>query len=77
MNAQQKFKGIDGDFAVAASYAWSSTNALHLNLQYVNWISALDVMLTFQGQSVNLTVHKNYEPDVPNITGTSIPGMIE
>jgi CubicO group peptidase (beta-lactamase class C family) len=77
MNAQQKFKGIDGDFAVAASYAWSSTNALHLNLQYINWISALDVMLTFQGQSVNLTVHKNYEPDVPNITGTSSPSMIE
>lgn len=70
MNAQQKFKGIEGDFAVAASYGWTSTSTLHLNLQYVNWISALDVTLTFQGNQVNITVHKNYEPDVPVFTGS-------
>ena len=70
MNAQQKFKGIEGDFAVAASYAWNSSNTLHLNLQYVNWISALDLTLTFQGDKVSITVHKNYEPDVPQFTGT-------
>ena len=70
MNAQQKFKGIEGDFAVAASYAWNSSNTLHINLQYVNWISALDLTLTFQGDKVSITVHKNYEPDVPQFTGT-------
>lgn len=70
MNARQKFKGIEGPFAVSACYAWSATNTLHLNLQYVNWISALDVTFTFQGDNVQVTVHKNYEPDVPQFTGT-------
>lgn len=69
MNAQQKFKGIEGDFAVAASYGWTSANTLRLNLQYVNWISALDLTLSFQGDTVHITVHKNYEPDVPQFTG--------
>ena len=71
MNAQQKFKGIEGDFAVAASYGWVSNNTLHLNLQYVNWISALNLTLTFQGDTVQITVHKNYEPDVPLFSGTA------
>jgi len=70
MNAQQKFKGIEGEFAVAGSYGWTSNNTLRMNLQYVNWISALDVTLTFKDNSVSITVHKNYEPDVPHFTGT-------
>ena len=70
MNAQQKFKGIEGEFAVAGSYGWTSNNTLRMNLQYVNWISALDVTLTFKDNSVSITVHKNYEPDVPQFTGT-------
>ncbi|MCR4765559.1 MAG: beta-lactamase family protein [Bacteroidaceae bacterium] len=70
MNAQQKFKGIEGPFAVAACYGWSSTNTLRLNLQYVNWISALDVTLTFKDNSVSFSVHKNYESDVPQFTGS-------
>ena len=70
MNAQQKFKGIEGDFAVAASYGWPSSNILRLNLQYVNWISALDLTITFIGDDIQVTVHKNYEPDVPQFSGT-------
>ena len=70
MNAQQKFKGIEGDFAVAASYGWPSSNILRLNLQYVNWISALDLTITFIGDNIQVTVHKNYEPDVPQFSGT-------
>ncbi|MBQ6747269.1 MAG: serine hydrolase [Bacteroidaceae bacterium] len=69
MNAQQKFKGIEGPFAVAACYGWTSSNTLHLNFQYVNWISALDLTLTFQGDTVQIMVHKNYEPDVPQFNG--------
>ena len=69
MNAQQKFKGIEGPFAVAACYGWTSSNTLRLNLQYVNWISALDLTLTFKGDTVQITVHKNYEPDVPQFNG--------
>jgi hypothetical protein len=70
MNAQQKFKGIEGDFAVAASYGWPSSNILRLNLQYVNWISALDLTITFIGDDIQVTVHKNYEPDVSQFSGT-------
>ena len=70
MNAQQKFKGIEGDFAVAACYGWASNNTLHLNLQYVNWISALDLTITFKDNNIQVTVHKNYEPDVPQFSGT-------
>ena len=70
MNAQQKFKGIEGDFAVAASYGWPSSNILRLNLQYVNWISALDLTITFKDNNIQVTVHKNYEPDVPQFSVT-------
>ena len=43
---------------------------MRLNLQYVNLISALDLTITFIGDDIQVTVHKNYEPDVPQFSGT-------
>lgn len=54
------FKGIEGPFWVAGSYAWAEPKVLELKAHYVNWISALDIKLRFEGESVDLTIKENY-----------------
>ena len=66
------FKGIEGPFWVAGSYAWQSPAVLQLKAHYVNWISALGVTLRFEGDQVELTVTENFSSD--RIT---IPGKIQ
>ena len=57
------FKGIEGPFWVAGSYAWAEPKVLELKAHYVNWISALDIKLRFDGEEVGLTVKENYSSD--------------
>lgn len=54
------FKGIEGPFWVAGSYAWSSSAELQLKAHYVNWVSALGLTFRFEGDGVLLTVTENY-----------------
>lgn len=54
------FKGIEGPFWVAGSYAWAEPETLELKAHYVNWISALDIKLHFDGEKVDLKVKENY-----------------
>ena len=58
--AKGRFKGIEGPFQVAGSYAWASPDALQLKVHYVNWISALGLTLCFEDNKVLLTVTENY-----------------
>ena len=58
--AKGRFKGIEGPFQVAGSYAWTSSDALRLKVHYVNWISALGLTLRFEDNKVLLTVTENY-----------------
>ena len=58
--AKGRFKGIEGPFQVAGSYAWASLDALQLKVHYVNWISALGLTLCFEDNKVLLTVTENY-----------------
>ena len=58
--AKGRFKGIEGPFQVAGSYAWSSPDALQLKIHYVSWISALGFTLQFEDNKVLLTVTENY-----------------
>ncbi|WP_296122790.1 3-succinylated cholic acid synthase [uncultured Bacteroides sp.] len=55
-----RFKGIEGPFLVAGSYAWASSDILQLKVHYVNWISALGLKLRFEDTKVFLTVTENY-----------------
>ena len=55
-----RFKGIEGPFQVAGSYAWASLDALQLKVHYVNWISALGLTLCFEDNKLLLTVTENY-----------------
>lgn len=57
------FKGIEGPFWVAGSYAWAEPKVLELKAHYVNWISVLDIKLRFEGESVDLTVKENYSSE--------------
>ena len=58
--AKGRFKGIEGRFKVAGSFAWASPDALQLKVHYVNWISALGLTLCFEDNKVLLTVTENY-----------------
>ena len=58
--AKGRFKGIEGPFQVAGSYAWASPDALQLKVHYVSWISALGLTLRFEDNKVLLTVTENY-----------------
>lgn len=63
------FKGIEGPFRVAGSYGWLSPDTLLLKAHYVNWVSALDIQLRFEGESVFLKVRANYSAEEVTIRG--------
>lgn len=54
------FKGIEGPFYVAGSYAWSTPSTLRLKAHYVNWISALDISIRLEEGKATLRVIENY-----------------
>lgn len=64
-----RFKGIEGPFWVAGSYAWPSSATLQLKVHYVNWVSALGVTFRFDGDDVLLTVTENFSSDEIVIKG--------
>lgn len=66
------FKGIEGPFWVAGSYAWPSSDALQLKAHYVNWISALGLTFRFEGDRVLITVTENYSSS----EGVAIEGSL-
>lgn len=68
------FKGIEGPFWVAGSYAWQPTATLHMKVHYVNWISALGITLRFDRNNVLLTVKENFSSDTITINGTCKTG---
>lgn len=69
------FKGIEGPFWVAGSYAWQPFATLRMKVHYVNWISALGITVRFNGNNVLLTVKENFSPDTITINGTSKTGL--
>lgn len=60
ISAKEHFKGIEGPFWVAGSYAWLSVSTLCLKVHYVNWISALELRFRFEGKQVFLNVKENF-----------------
>lgn len=69
------FKGIEGLFWVAGSYAWQSTSALRLKVHYVNWMSALAIKLDFNGGDILLTIKENFSSDTIIIKGMYSPAI--
>lgn len=63
------FKGIEGPFRVAGSYAWPSAATLRLKAHYVDWVSALGITFHFNGDSVGLVVSENFSSDKIMIKG--------
>ena len=57
-----RFNGIDPHFVVAGSYAWKSRKALRLKLEYVNWVSAVELEIAFGKDGVvSITGRENYK----------------
>lgn len=68
-----RFKGIEGPFWTAGSYAWQSSSELRLKVHYVNWVSALDITFRFDGNDVEVTVTENFSSDRVAIKGKIHP----
>ena len=59
MTARQKFKALEGPFHMAGCYAWTK-QGLNFKIEYVDWISAADIILVPNGNQISLKVRKNY-----------------
>ena len=70
VTAIDRFKGIEGPFRVAGSYAWQSPATLQLKAHYVNWVSALGITFEFDGDKVLLTVAENFSSKESVIKGS-------
>ena len=56
-----RFTGIDPHFAVAGSYAWKSNSVLSLKLEYVNWVTAVELEIVFgKDGAVTVVGKENY-----------------
>lgn len=53
-----RYNGLDGKFAVAASYGWGDKSKLDLKLHYVNWISSLLLKIDFDLNEIE--IKENY-----------------
>lgn len=62
-----KFTGIEGPFRVAGSYAWKDKHTLRLKAHYVNWISALDITVRFDGDKAHVRIGENYSNQVTEL----------
>lgn len=69
--AVDRFKGIDGPFHIAGSYAWTSGSKLAVRLQYTNWVSALDLKFDFTTQM--LSVRENNSDQGKDLKMTLLP----
>lgn len=63
------FKGLNGLYYVAGSYAWSQAHVLRLKAHYVNWVSSLDLTIRFDNQNVNIEVKENYSSEKQSFLG--------
>lgn len=72
MNARQKFKGLQGPFYVAGSYAWRD-DALNVRLEYVNWISAAALEIRPIDDRLVIRVRKSYQKREEEMWGREVP----
>lgn len=53
--------GLDRNFGIAGSYAWSCNNVLNAELQYVNWVTGIKLDIMFEGNGkVQFKIKENY-----------------
>ena len=69
IDAIGRFKGLDKHFDVAGSYGWKTGGALNLKFEYTDWISALDAVLTFDGDKVTVDCGRNYSKEPLHFSG--------
>ena len=64
------FAGIDRPFHAAGSYGWTKADVLRLKVHYVDWISSLDLTLTFSAEGLSIAAKPNFTNAVETIGGT-------
>ena len=64
VGARGRFTGIEPEFVVAGSYAWQSRSTLVLKLQYANWVTAVELHISFgNNATVNVSAQENYSSE--------------
>lgn len=67
------FQGIERPFHVAGSYGWVTAQALRLKIHYVDWVSSLDILVSFENEArIQMVVQPNYSSAVDHIEGTAL-----
>lgn len=64
------FTGIGRPFHAAGSYAWPERGLLHLQVHYVDWVSALGVDVRLEDDEVTITVRENYSFGLQTFKGS-------
>ena len=59
ISAKNRFSGLAGPFYTGSCYAWVG-NELHAKIHYVNWISALKLVVKFDGNSIHIDGQENF-----------------
>jgi len=57
-----RYNGLDGKFAVAASYGWVDKSKLDVKLHYVNWISSLLLKIDFDSNEIEIKENYSAQP---------------
>lgn len=69
INALSRFKGIEGPFFVAGSYACPEKNVLKMKAHYVNWITPIDFTWKVEDDKVYLSVVTNHSSKTAKLEG--------
>lgn len=72
IGARDRFKGLNGRFVVAGSYAWQADRTLEVRLHYVNWISALTLRFEWRKDDVSIQCVFNYSQKKTTIRGSVV-----
>jgi hypothetical protein len=71
--ARDRFKDIAGPFGIAGCYGVQKGNVVRVKLYYVNWITVLDMNVTFDGSQVLFSILENNSSEPMRIQGTVNP----
>lgn len=55
------FSNVPTPFLVGSAYAWISRNQLEVQLHFVNWMSAVNLVFDFQDDKMHVDIQRNFD----------------
>lgn len=56
------FSNVPAPFFVGGAYAWNSHNQMEVQLHFVNWMSAVNMVFDFQDENMHIDIQRNFDP---------------